>query len=151
MFFGNSKKKTEKSNVINCSFKDSGSYSSILNGLEQDVSYIAKHSQGYGEIKAVIIIQKIDNMYCMISGSFLADCSFNGINFSNGYRFSGSDFVSFETTKATGFTTVEDARRELLLQFNWNDLQVYNADFTILTQGDYTDNPYISFSFTVKK
>lgn len=145
------KTSTVKTNIINCSFQTDGSYSSILNCLQRDVYHIAKHSRGYGEISVVVIVQKIDNIYCKISGSFLADCSFSGVNFCNGYRFNGTDNVQFETTQAKGFTTLEDIKREILLQFNWDDLPVYNAEFTILNHGDFTNKPYISYSFIVKK
>lgn len=145
-----SPKSPQKQNGITCLFQPEGSCSSVLNRLEQNVSYIAKYSHGYGEISVCVSVQKIDHTYCKISGSFLADCGFHYVQFGNGYRFNGTDYVSFETNRATGFTTVEDVKREMLLQFNWFDLPVYDAKFTVLAHGDYINHPYISYSFTVK-
>ena len=127
------------------------SYSSVLNGLEMDVHLIASQTYGYGEIKVVVIIQKIDATYCEVTGSFLADCSFKGVNFGTGYNYNGDDLVMFKTKLATGFTTLEAAKREIALQFNWSDLQVYNTNFTLLNHGDFENKPYISYEFTVKK
>lgn len=127
------------------------SYSSVLNRLEQDVHYIANYTYGYGEISVVVTVQKTDSTYCTVGGSFLADVSFNGVSFQDGYNFDGNDHVLFETKLATGFTSLEDVKREILLQFNWSDLPVYNENFTILNHGDYINKPYISYSFTVKR
>ena len=126
-------------------------YSSVLNGLEKDVYYIANYSSGYGEISVVVVVQKINSTYCSVSGNFLADVSFRGVNFGTGYNFDGNDHVSFQTKLATGFTNPEAVKREMLIQFHWSDLSAYNTSFTVLDHGDFAQKPYISYSFTVKK
>lgn len=138
-----------RTNTISCTFRSNGSYSSILNGLEQDIHYIAKNTYGHGKISVVVSVRKINASYCKVSGSFLADVGFNGVLFRGGYVFNGSDMVRFETESATGFTTIEDVKREMLLQFNWHDLPVNDSKFTVIKHGDYTTTPFISFNFVV--
>ncbi len=124
------------------------SYSSVLNRLEQDISYIASNT--YCEINVVVSVQKIDSTYCTVRGSFLADTAFHGINFIDGYSYNGSDHVTFKTNLATDFISPNEVKREMLIQFKWSYLQVYNEKFTILDHGDYINEPFISYSFTVK-
>lgn len=138
-------------NGLRCSFRSNGSYSSILNRLEQDVYLLATQTRGYGELSVVVSVRKMNSNYCRVSGSFLADGTLSGARFDSGYQFNGTDSVKFETSSATGFTSVEDVKREMLLQFDWNDLPVYNPQFTVLAHGDFVTTPYISYSFTVKR
>jgi len=151
----NSKSSKPSANAknINVSFgsETPRSYSSVLNRIEMDVHYIANYSRGYGEINVLVTVQKINNTYCTVYGCFLADCSFQGVTCGTGYIFNGDNHITFQTNLATGFTNLDDVKREILLQFDWDDLPVYNAKFTVLDHGDYVNKPYISYSFTVKR
>lgn len=124
------------------------SYSSILNNLEMIVESTAHRS--YCEIGVVVQVQKIDSTYCKIGFSMLADTSFRNVAFGEGFRVNGDDHVQFDTNLATGFTTVDDVRRELLLQFNWSGVNVTNEKMTVIDHGDYLNKPYVCYSFTVK-
>ncbi len=143
---------SRKASMINVSFGNESprTYSSVLNCIEQDIHYIAKHTYGYGEINVVVTVQKNNDTYCTVSGSYLADLNFSGVNFGVGYNYNGNDKASFKTKLATGFTNLEDVKREMLIQFNWSDLPTYNTKFTTINHGDYVSRPYISYSFTVK-
>lgn len=123
-------------------------YSSFLSQLQRVIEYLALRS--YCSINVVVIVQKINNTFCEISGQLLADNSFQNIYF--GYGFATNDgCVSFQTDMATGFSSLEAVKREMLLQFHWNDVIVSDEKFTMLDRGDFANKPYISYSFTVKK
>lgn len=140
-----------KNNKIEFSLNGTGSYSSILNQLENHLYYIAKHTRYGGEIHVVVQVKKIDNTYCCVEGNFMAGSSFRGVDFMGGYVYDGDGQVCFETDIATGFTSPEDVKRELLLQFNWSDFPLYDTNILMLDYNDYKDTPLVSFSFTIKK
>lgn len=125
------------------------SYGSFLSQVQRVIEYVALRS--YCSINVVVIVQKINNTYCQISGQLLADTSFQNIHFGNGLAFDGDDCVSFQTDLATGFSSLEAVKQEMLLQFHWNDVIVSDEKFTMLDRGDFANKPYISYSFTVKK
>ena len=123
-------------------------YDIILNNLETIIESVANRSLCV--INVVIICQKIEGDYCEVSGSLLADSSFNNVVFENGFDGS-NDFVKFHIEKAVGFTEPEAVKREMSLQFKWSDLSVSNEKFTVLDYGDYANKPYVSYSFSVRK
>ncbi len=123
-------------------------YDRILNNLENIISSVANRS--FCKIDVVVICQKTDSDYCEVSGSLLADSRFNNVAFENGFD-GGDDFVRFCVEKAVGFTDPEKVKQEMSLQFNWSDLSISNEKFTVLDYGDYTNKPYVSYSFSVKK
>lgn len=145
-----SSSKTKNSDVLRCSLDTSGkqSYDRILNNLENIISSVANRS--FCKIDVVVICQKTDSDYCEVSGSLLADSRFNNVAFENGFD-GGDDFVRFRVEKAVGFTDPEKVKQEMSLQFNWSDLSISNEKFTVLDYGDYTNKPYVSYSFSVKK
>lgn len=124
-------------------------YSSILNDLEVIVSSVVNAS--YCEVNVVVQVRKIDNVYCSVACSLLADTSFSGVVFGEGFLVDGNDHARCETVLATGFTTPDDVKREILLQFNWSNISVSNTQVTVLDYGDYINTPYISYSFTAMK
>jgi hypothetical protein len=124
-------------------------YSTVLNGLEQIVEQVIRNS--FCEVSVVVQVKKLDSTFCQVSCSLLADTSFNGIAFGEGFACNGNDHAAFETGLATGFSTAQDVKREILLQFSWSDISVSNTQLTVLDRGDYADKPYVSYSFTGKK
>ncbi len=132
-------------NTISCTFNGTGSYSSVLNRLENDVYYIAKRARYGDQIRVAVSVKKIDNVHCSVDGSFIADTCFRGVNFLGGYNFDGTDYVRFGTNTVTGFTSPEDVKREMLLQFKWNDLPLHDAQISIVNSN------LVIFSFIVRK
>lgn len=125
------------------------SYSSILNRLEMIVSEAAENC--YCDVGVVVQVRKIDDTYCSVGCSLLADSSFRNVTFGDGFKYNGEDHAMFETKLATGFTTPNDVIRELKLQFNWPDLGlvISKENMKVLDYGDYTNTPYICYEFTI--
>lgn len=90
----------------------------------------------------VVIVRKIDSMYCSIGFSMLADSVFNNVAVGEGFTFSGNDHIKFETNLATGFTSPDDVKREI---------SVSDVKWTVLSHGDYSNSPLVSYNFTIKK
>ncbi len=145
-----SSSRSKSNEPVRCSLDTSSQqrYDRILNNLENIIESVANRS--FCRIDVVVICQKKESDYCEVSGSLLADSSFNNVIFENGFD-GGNDFVKFHVEKAVGFTNPEAVKREMSLQFNWSDLSVSNEKFTVLDYGDYADKPYVSYSFSVKK
>jgi hypothetical protein len=125
-------------------------YSHILNQLEQLVYSVACYT--YCEIGVVVQVHKLSEKYCSISCQLLADSSFRNVSFAEGFKYNGEDLAQFETEFATGFTTPEDVKRELLLQFNWPDMDISitKTEINIYNSGIYLDKPCVSYSFTMR-
>lgn len=121
-------------------------YSSVLCSLQRIVESVAKAT--YCEIGVVVQVHKIDDTYCGVVCQLLADTSFRNVSFGEGFMFNGDDLASFETKIATGFTTLDDVKREILLQFNWSDVSVWNDNVTVLPNA--VNGPFASYSFTMK-
>lgn len=125
-------------------------YSHILNQLEQLVYSVACYT--YCEIGVVVQVHKLSEKYCSISCQLLADSSFRNVNFGEGFKYNGEDLARFETENATGFTTLEDVKREILLQFNWpySGIFITKTEINTYNSGKYLDKPCVSYSFTMR-
>lgn len=136
--------------VIDSVWRTNASYSSILNTFQHDIEYLTRFSRvGISGMKVAVCVSKIDNIHCRVSGNF-GDANFSEVNFKNGYTCSG-DWVQFEINTATGFTTPEDVVREMQLQFNWSDIQVYNTELNVYTNGEFANQPLIAYHFEVRR
>lgn len=143
------KPKSPTSSAISLKVTSPTNYSNILNSLENIAySVIVK---AIGEVSVAVQVRKIDNTYCKVTCSFFADISFNGVSFGDGFSVLSNDHVCFETHLATGFTTPNDVKQEILLQFHWNNLPVSNTQMSVYDYGGYINTPLISYSFTAEK
>lgn len=142
---------TSPNNVLRISYvvNSPQDYCSILNKL-QDITYMT-FMRNYTDISVVVIVRKIDSMYCSIGFSMLADSVFNNVAVGEGFTFSGNDHIKFETNLATGFTNPDDVKREISLQFNWSEISASDVKWTVLSHGDYSNSPLVSYNFTIKK
>ena len=91
-------------------------------------------------------------MNCRVGfGISLEWSNFAGSNISFGNEFSVNDgSARFETNLATGFTTVEEVKKEIARQFKWHDIILSDEKFTVLNYGDYTNTQLISYSFKAR-
>ena len=143
------KPKSPTSSAISLKVTSPTNYSNILNSLENIAySVIVK---AIGEVSVAVQVRKIDNTYCKVTCSFFADISFNGVSFGDGFSVLSNDHVCFETHLATGFTTPNDVKREILLQFNWHDIMVNKTNMSVLDYGDFVNTPLITYSFYAQK
>lgn len=131
---------------LHCTVSQTGSYSSILNQLEQIVSLVAK--QCCRDFRVYVAVKKINASTCAISFA-IDEVTFKYWNITFGSEFSliNDDYVKFETKQATGFTTAEDVKRELLLQFNWSDISTSVTESTIYNRGVMANHPLVVFNF----
>ena len=79
------------------------------------------------------------------------DVLFKMENVTFGREFKVSDdLAAFETNQATGFTTVQDVKRELTLQFNWHDVSTRITELKVIDYGDMTYTPMVILRFDAK-
>ena len=140
-------KKRNNTTCLSLSVNSPRPYSSILSDLESIVVLIARKKMC--DTKVIVSVQKINNTYCRVRCGLLADTGFYGVNFGDGFSFIRNDYATFQTELATGFTTVEDIKREILLQFHWTYLSVSNTELSVFSHGEYINTPLIEYSFTV--
>lgn len=146
---GNQSSDTSHYPHLHCTVSRTGSYSSILNQLEQIVFLVAK--QCYHDFNVYVAVQKINASTCAISFS-INEVSFKYWNITFGSEFSllSDDYAEFKTEQATGFTTAEDVKRELLLQFNWSNISTSVTESTIYNRGVMANQPLVVFKFNAK-
>ena len=135
---------------VHLTLSSTGSYSSILNNCEQIVWSIAKRCP-WLEFHVYVMVHKINSTNCSVSFS-IGDVSFKNYNitFVNEFEINQWGTARFETEQATGFTTSQDAMRELNLQFNWHDVSTHITESKIYDFGDYKNNPLIVLGFDAK-
>ena len=74
----------------------------------------------------------------------------NNITFGSEFQTTGSDSykcMTFETKQATGFSTPEYVRDELLRQFNWSQISTNITQLDVLNYGDFTHTPMVTLRF----
>ena len=126
-------------------------YSTILNQLQNIVGSVVIRFPGQ-DILVSVQIRKLNNVNCRVGfGISLEWSNFAGSNISFGNEFSVNDgSARFETNLATGFTTVEEVKKEIARQFKWHDIILSDEKFTVLNYGDYTNTQLISYSFKAR-
>ena len=139
-----------KGKNLHCTVSNTfGSFSSVLNNLEQIVDCVLRHCVGH-EIEVLIIIQKENAINCSIDFQ-IENIRYQDYNITFGNEFQVyNETARFNTKNATGFTTPERIKQELLLQFNWPDILVNINELSVLEHGDFKNTPMIVFRFTAK-
>ena len=120
---GNKTSTTSKNKTtapLHCTVSRTGSYSSILNQLEQIVFLIAKRCP-WMTLQVLVMVRKINASTCSVSFQ-IEDVSLkrNNITFGSEFQDNGDgsyERMTFKTNQATGFTTPEAVKREMLLHF----------------------------------
>ena len=143
-------KKSKTNSPLHCTVSRTGSYSSILNQLEQIVFLIAKRCP-WMKLQVLVMVRKINASTCSVTFQ-IEDVSLkrNNITFGSEFqdRSDGSyECMTFKTNQATGFTTPEAVKRELLLQFNWSNISTNITQLNVLNYGDFTHTPMVTLRF----
>ena len=146
----NKKGNTKTDSRLHCTVNRTGSYSSILNELEQIVSLIAKRCP-WMKLHVLVIVSKINASTCSVSFQ-IEDVSLkrNNITFGSEFQDKGDgsyECMRFETKQATGFTTPEDVKKELLCQFNWSNISTNITELHVFDHGDFTRTPMVTLRF----
>lgn len=143
---GNAITQGEKPLHISLDVSNSSNYQIILNKLGSVVDQVARKCVNR-RISTLIMIKKETESTCRIT-FMMEDINFERFGVLFNSEFKVDDYkASFETSSATGFTTAEEAKKELYLQFNWSDIAVNITDFHITDHGDYAGFPLIVFRF----
>ena len=156
IIFSNSGNKTSADTKVktdaplHCTVSRTGSYSSILNQMEQIVFLIAKHCP-WTKVQVLVMVRKINASTCSVTFQ-IEDVLLlgNNITFGSEFQDNGDDSykcMTFETKQATGFTTPEDVKRELLCQFNWSNISTNITQLSVLDYGDFTHTPMVTLRF----
>ena len=135
---------------LHCTVSRTGSYSSILNQLEQIVSLIAKRCP-WMKLQVLVMVRKINASTCSVSFQ-IEDVSLkrNNITFGSEFQDRGDgsyECMHFETKQATGFTIPEAVKREMLCQFNWSQISTNITQLNVRNYGDFTQTPMVIFRF----
>ena len=135
---------------LHCTVSRTGSYSSILNQMEQIVFLIAKHCP-WTKVQVLVMVRKINASTCSVTFQ-IEDVLLlgNNITFGSEFQTTGSDSykcMTFETKQATGFSTPEYVRDELLRQFNWSQISTNITQLDVLNYGDFTHTPMVTLRF----
>lgn len=158
VIFANSDSKsstTEKRNThaappLHCTVHRTGHYSSILNELEQIVFLIAKRCP-WMKLQVLVMVRKINASTCSVSFQ-IEDVYLkkNNITFGSEFQDRGDgsyECMHFETKQATGFTTPEAVKREMLCQFNWSQISTNITELKVLNYGAFTHTPMVTLRF----
>ena len=156
IIFSNSGNKTSADTKVktdaplHCTVSRTGSYSSILNQMEQIVFLIAKHCP-WTKIQVLVMVRKINASTCSVTFQ-IEDVSLkrNNITFGSEFQDRGDgsyECMHFETKQATGFTTPEAVKREMLCQFNWSNISTNITQLSVLDYGDFTHTPMVTLRF----
>ena len=142
--------KVKTDTPLHCTVSRTGSYSSILNQMEQIVFLIAKHCP-WTKVQVLVMVRKINASTCSVSFQ-IEDVLLlgNNITFGSEFQATGSDSykcMTFETKQATGFSTPEYVRDELLRQFNWSQISTNITQLDVLNYGDFTHTPMVTLRF----
>ena len=146
----NKKGNTKTDSRLHCTVNRTGSYSSILNELEQIVSLIAKRCP-WMKLHVLVMVSKINASTCSVSFQ-IEDVSLkrNNITFGSEFQDEGDgsyECMHFETKQATGFQTPEYVKAELLRQFNWSQISTNITQLNVRNYGDFTQTPMVIFRF----
>lgn len=146
----NKKGNTKTDSRLHCTVNRTGSYSSILNELEQIVSLIAKRCP-WMKLHVLVMVSKINASTCSVSFQ-IEDVSLkrNNITFGSEFQDRGDgsyECMHFETKQATGFQTPEYVKAELLRQFNWSQISTNITQLNVRNYGDFTQTPMVIFRF----
>ena len=146
----NKKGNTKTDSRLHCTVNRTGSYSSILNELEQIVSLIAKRCP-WMKLHVLVMVSKINASTCSVSFQ-IEDVSLkrNNITFGSEFQDKGDgsyECMHFETKQATGFQTPEYVKAELLRQFNWSQISTNITQLNVRNYGDFTQTPMVIFRF----
>ena len=141
---------TKTAPPLHCTVHRTGDYSSILNELEQIVFLIAKRCP-WMKLQVLVMVRKINASTCSVSFQ-IEDVSLKRNNITFGSEFQdredGSyECMHFETKQATGFTTPEAVKREMLCQFNWSQISTNITQLNVRNYGDFTQTPMVIFRF----
>lgn len=144
------KRNTHAAPPLHCTVHRTGHYSSILNELEQIVFLIAKRCP-WMKLQVLVMVRKINVSTCSVSFQ-IEDVSLkrNNITFGSEFQDRGDgsyECMHFETKQATGFTTPEDVKRELLCQFNWSNISTNITELHVFDHGDFTRTPMVTLRF----
>ena len=74
----------------------------------------------------------------------------NNITFGSEFQDRGDgsyECMHFETKQATGFTTPEAVKREMLCQFNWSQISTNITELKVLNYGAFTHTPMVTLRF----
>lgn len=141
---------TKTAPPLHCTVHRTGDYSSILNELEQIVFLIAKRCP-WMKLQVLVMVRKINASTCSVSFQ-IEDVSLkrNNITFGSEFQDRGDgsyECMHFETKQATGFTTPEAVKREMLCQFNWSNISANVTQLSVLDYGDFTHTPMVTLRF----
>ena len=126
----NKKGNTNTDSRLHCTVNRTGSYSSILNQMEQIVFLIAKRCP-WMKLQVLVMVRKIKASTC--SDTFQIEDVY--------------ECMHFETKQATGFTTPEAVKREMLCQFNWSQISTNITELKVLNYGTFTHTPMVTLRF----
>ena len=109
----NKKGNTNTDSRLHCTVNRTGSYSSILNQMEQIVFLVAKRCP-WMKLQVLVMVRKINASTCSVSFQ-IEDVYLkkNNITFGSEFQDRGDgsyECMHFETKQATGFTTPEDVK-----------------------------------------
>ena len=146
----NKKGNTNTDSRLHCTVNRTGSYSSILNQMEQIVFLIAQRCP-WMKLQVLVMVRKINASTCSVSFQ-IEDVSLkkNNITFGSEFQDRGDgsyECMHFETKQATGFTTPEAVKREMLCQFNWSQISTNITELTVLNYGAFTHTPMVTLRF----
>ena len=146
----NKKGNTNTDSRLHCTVNRTGSYSSILNQMEQIVFLIAKRCPRM-KLQVLVMVRKINASTCSVSFQ-IEDVSLkkNNITFGSEFQDRGDgsyECMHFETKQATGFTTPEAVKREMLCQFNWSQISTNITELKVLNYGAFTHTPMVTLRF----
>lgn len=115
-------------------------YLSRLGRITEDLIRACPCSQ----IKVLVTIQKINCKYCSVALSMYDYPQNRNISFGKGFM---NGNAQFRTDTATGFTTPNRAKDEILLQFDWYDIPKEITEIEVLDQGQTATNPLVVCRF----
>ena len=146
----NKKGNTNTDSRLHCTVTRTGSYSSILNQMEQIVFLIAKRCP-WMKLQVLVMVRKINASTCSVSFQ-IEDVYLkrNKITFGSEFQDRGDgsyECMHFETKQATGFQTPEYVKAELLRQFNWSQISTNITQLNVRNYGDFTQTPMVIFRF----
>ena len=103
------------------------------------------------KLQVLVMVRKINASTCSVSFQ-IEDVSLkkNNITFGSEFQDRGDgsyECMHFETKQATGFTTPEAVKREMLCQFNWSQISTNITELTVLNYGAFTHTPMVTLRF----
>ena len=101
--------------------------------------------------QVLVMVRKINASTCSVSFQ-IEDVYLkrNNITFGSEFQDRGDgsyECMHFETKQATGFTTPEAVKREMLCQFNWSQISTNITELKVLNYGAFTHTPMVTLRF----